>query len=310
MLHQQNKSMKKSHSLAAVIAGACLTITMTVLTLSTAQATTHDHKSKEAHQENVIGLQLWSLRNQMDENAAEALDHVKDWGIKDLEAGGRLAGNSIGDFRALLDERGLQIVSVDTSFEEIRDNPMGAAFKAHYFGAKYATIYWIPHDGDAGFNIDNAKEAVEILNTGGKVLAEHGITLQYHPHGYEFRQYEDGTLLDYIIQNTTEAQFQMDVFWIKQGGGSPVDILKKYAGRFTSLHLKDRLPGTPITSNGGTDMDKYNVVLGQGDTGIAEVIKEAKKQGIKYFFLEDESSRVLTQIPESLKYVRPLINDD
>jgi sugar phosphate isomerase/epimerase len=202
----------------------------------------------------------------------------------------------------------VSIVSVDTSLEEIRDNPMGAAFKADSFGAKYATIYWAPHNGEIGFTIEDAKRLVDVLNTGGAILKEHGVTLQYHPHGYEFLAHEDGTLLDYIIQNTNEAQFQMDVFWIKQGGADPLAILQKYAGRFTSLHLKDRLPGSKNSSNGSADVET-NVVLGKGDVGIAALIKEAKAQGIKYFFIEDESSRVLKQVPMSYAYIKPLIDE-
>ena len=255
----------------------------------------------------IIGLQLYSLRKQMENNVEQALARVRSWGITDVEGGGALYGHNISEFRQMLDSHNIDIVSVDTSLEEIRDNPIGAAYKAKYYGAHYATIYWIPHDSAAGFGIDDAKKAVDIFNKGGAVLAEHGITLQYHPHGYEFLPYQNGTILDYIIQNTTNAEFQMDVFWIKQGGADPVKILQKYPGRFKSLHLKDRLSGNPISSNGGTDVEKTNVILGTGDVGIASVIEEAKKQGIKYFFIEDESSRVLQQVPQSIKYVKPLI---
>lgn len=279
--------------------------------ISNTQALAHGQKSESAkHNKHEIGLQLYSLRNQLSKDTNKAIAQVKKWGIRDVEGGGNLHGNSLRTFKKIIDNHHVQIVSVDTNIEEIRDNPMGAVFKAHYFGAKYATIYWVGHDGEKGFTIDDAKMAVEVFNRGGEILAKHGITLQYHPHGYELTPYKDGTLLDYIIQNTKEAQFQMDVFWIKQGGGSPVNILKKYAGRFTSLHLKDRLKGTENTTNGSTDVDKTNVVLGTGDVGISDVIKEAKKQGIKYFFIEDESSRVLQQVPKSIEYIKPLIHDD
>ena len=75
-------------------------------------------------------------------------------------------------------------------------------------------------------------------------------------------------MLDHMLRNVTEAQFQMDVFWIRQGGGDPVALLQQYPGRFVSLHLKDRLPGTPDSSDGRAD-DDSNVVLGSGDVGIA-----------------------------------------
>jgi hypothetical protein len=71
------------------------------------------------------------------------------------------------------------------------------------------------------------------------------------------------------------------------------------------LHLKDRKIGTPNTDNGRGDLES-NVVLGTGDVGIAEIMKEAKKQGIKHYFIEDESSNVEAQLPKSLDYLQSL----
>ena len=97
----------------------------------------------------------------------------------------------------------------------------------------------------------------------------------------------------------------MDVFWVKQGGMDPTKILQKYPWRFLSLHVKDRKIGTQNTTNGKADIES-NVILGTGDVGIASVIAEAKKQGIRYFFIEDESSRVMLQVPESINYFNSL----
>ncbi|MFC3120694.1 sugar phosphate isomerase/epimerase family protein [Agaribacter flavus] len=250
-----------------------------------------------------MGLQLYSVRNQMEKDVPGTLSTVRDWGISYLEAGGNLHGYALPEFKALLDLNGFEVVSVDSSFEEIRDNPMQAVYKAHFYGAKLATIYWAPH-GEK-FTLDDAKKTVQVLNNGGAILATHGITLQYHPHGYEFDKWEDGTLLDYIIQNTTNATFEMDVFWIKQGAQDPLALLEKYPTKFTSMHLKDRAKGSPYTSDGSADRDTM-VVLGQGDVGIEEVVKLGKEYGVKYFFIEDESDRVMEQVPKSIDYLKSI----
>ena len=252
-----------------------------------------------------IGLQMYSLRHQLAEDAPAAIKQVADWGIAVVEGGGMQGDLTVAEFRQALRDNEVQVVSVDTSFEELRDNPLAVVYKADYFGAKYATFYWIPHDGSRTFGFEDAHKAVEVMNEAGAILAKNGITLQYHPHGYEFTPHEDGTLLDYIITATENAEFQMDVYWIKQGGGDPVAILKQYEGRFKSLHLKDRAHGTPNSSNGHADVET-NVVLGTGDVGIADVVAEAKKQGIKYFFIEDESSRVIQQVPQSMEFLNGL----
>jgi sugar phosphate isomerase/epimerase len=166
--------------------------------------------------------------------------------------------------------------------------------------------FWIPHQGDT-FTIDETKKAVEVFNSAGKVLKENGLSLCYHPHGYEFRPYENGTLFDYLMNNLNPeyCNFEMDVFWIKHPGQDPVALLKKYPKRFLLMHLKDRKPGTEGNQNGRADVET-NVVLGTGDVGIAEIMKEAKKQGVKHYFIEDESSRSLEQVPQSLAYLKKL----
>jgi sugar phosphate isomerase/epimerase len=97
----------------------------------------------------------------------------------------------------------------------------------------------------------------------------------------------------------------MDVFWIKQAGQDPVALLKKHRSRWVLLHLKDRRHGTQNSSNGKAD-EESNVPLGEGDVGIAEVVKEAKKFGIQHFFIEDESSRSEEQLPKSIAFLKAL----
>jgi sugar phosphate isomerase/epimerase len=176
---------------------------------------------------------------------------------------------------------------------------------AKAYGAKYVVCFWIPHTG--AFTVDNAREAVEVFNTAGKILKENGLNFCYHPHGYEFGTWENGDLFDYLLTKTNPAyvNFEMDVFWIKQPGKDPVALLEKYSGRFPLMHLKDRKPGTPNSQDGHADVE-LNVVLGQGDVGIAAIMKVAKKHGVKHFFIEDESTRSLEQVPVSLSFLKNL----
>lgn len=255
-----------------------------------------------------LGLQLYSLRKQMEKDLPASFEQINQWGIKIVEGGGALYGYSIQEYRNHLYKNDIQVVSVDASYEELRDNPIAVVYKARYFGSRFATFYWIPHDMQKGFGIEDANAAIDVMNKAGKLLKDNGITLQYHPHGYEFLPHGNGTILDHILENVTHAAFQMDVFWMKQGGMDPTAILQKYPGRFLSLHLKDRLIGTENSTDGRADVEA-NVVLGTGDVGIAKVVAEAKKQGIRYFFIEDESSRVISQVPKSIEFLKNLDNE-
>ena len=74
------------------------------------------------------------------------------------------------------------------------------------------------------------------------------------------------------------------------------------------MHLKDRKPGTPGNQNGQADVET-NVILGTGDVNIEAVMKQAKKSRIKHYFIEDESSRSMEQVPRSLAYLNFLTTE-
>jgi sugar phosphate isomerase/epimerase len=251
-----------------------------------------------------FGVQAYTFRRSFPQGVAETLDTIKSMGITEIEGGGGRIPPE--EFRKLCEERGITIPSTGTSYENLVKDPMAAVTNAKALGASYVMVAWIPHERGA-FNLDNAKKAVADFNAAGKVLKENGITFCYHVHGYEFQPYEDGTLLDYLIKNTNPefVSFEMDVLWTQFGGGDPVALLKKYGSRWKLLHLKDLRKGVKKDLTGGTSTDN-DVALGTGEIDIPGIIREAKKIGIKHYFIEDESSRIITQVPQSIAYLKSL----
>ena len=252
-----------------------------------------------------IGVQLYTFRNQIPKDVPGMLARISSMGLKEIEGGGTY-GLPMEEYKQLLQKNGLKMISIAADFTKLDKDLPSVIEEAKAFGAKYITCFWIPHYGDE-FTIDDMKKAVEVFSKAGKTLKENGLSLCYHAHGYEFRPYEDGTLFDYLAKNTNPAyfNFEMDVFWIKHPGQDPVALLKKYKGRFLLMHLKDRKPGTEGNQFGRADVES-NVVLGQGDVGIADIMKVAQQLGVKHFFIEDESSRSLEQVPQSLAYLKSL----
>lgn len=252
-----------------------------------------------------IGLQLYSLRNQFKTDVPGTLAKIKSWNIKEIEGGGTY-GLSMEEYKNLLAANNLEMVSISADYDQLAIDPQPVIDEAKALGAQYVVCFWIPHNGDE-FNIDDMKKAVEVFNTAGKKIREAGLSFCYHPHGYEFRPYERGTLFDYMVKNTDAnyVNFEMDVFWVKQSGQNPVALLEKYPNRFLMLHLKDMKPGTDENQNGKAD-EESNVVLGQGKVDIAAVMRAAKKAGVKHYFIEDESSKSEEQIPQSLAYLKHL----
>ncbi len=248
-----------------------------------------------------IALQLYSLRNELKDDPGEYFEMIPTWGINALEGGGGY-GYSDAEFAAMLDENNMRIIGVGADYNQLSKNLSPIIENAKKFGAKYATCYWIPHK-EGPISEKDLKKATKLFNEAGAKLAEEGITLLYHPHGYEFAEYEGGFLMDYMFENAEHFAFNMDVYWVQQGGGDPLQYMKDYPGMFPLLHLKDREKGTEASDDGRADVET-NVILGTGDVDIAGIIKEAKKQGTEYLIIEDESSRSVAQIPESVKFIQ------
>jgi sugar phosphate isomerase/epimerase len=252
-----------------------------------------------------IGLQLYSFRNEFAKDVPGTLQKISAMGIRLVE-GGSTYGMTEQAFRQLLVKNKLTVISFGADYKELESSPQGVAAKAKASGAKYVMCAWIPHNGN-NFTIDDADKAIAVFNNAGKILKANGLSFCYHAHGYEFRPFKNATLFDYMADklNAAYVNFEMDVYWIKHPGQEPVALLKKYPYRFPLMHLKDRKPGTAGNQNGESDVET-NVVLGTGDVGITPIMKVAGKYGVKYFFIEDESSRSMEQVPKSLKYLKGL----
>ncbi len=251
-----------------------------------------------------LGIESYTFRNSFPKDIVKTLDTIQQFGFTEYEGGSY--GMEPEAFKKLCDERGIKIISTGADYGELVKSPEEVAHTAKSLGAKYVMCAWIPHK-NSGFTLDNAKNAVEVFNKAGKVLKDSGITFCYHAHGYEFQPYQNGTLLDYLIKNTNPkyVSFEMDILWIHFGGGDPVALLKKYGDRWKLMHLKDLRKGTKKDLSGGTSQEN-DVALGTGEIDIPAILKEAKKAGIKHYFIEDESNHPTQQVPESIAYLKGL----
>jgi sugar phosphate isomerase/epimerase len=254
--------------------------------------------------EDTIGIQLYSLRKQFTEDVPGTMAQIKSWGITVIEGGENTYGMEESKFIALLKENGLKTASVGASFEELRDNPKKSLQRAKSFGASYVMCAWISHE-DNHFNIENTKNAVEVFNKAGKILKDGDVTLVYHPHGYEFKPYLDGTMFDYMAKNAENFDFEMDVYWVKHGGEDPMALFDRYPDKFKLMHLKDMKKGTVGNTTGHGDVED-NVTLGTGMIDMKALVLKGKELGVEYMFIEDESSNVVAQVPPSLEFLKKI----
>lgn len=251
------------------------------------------------------GIVSFTYRDSFARNVPATLDIVKRNGITDIEFS-NLFKTPPEELRRLIDERGIKCSSYGVSYDDLVNKTEDVAKVAKILGAQYVRVAGIPHKGK--FTLQNAGKAIIDFNKYGKILKEqYGLTFIYHNHGFEFEPYENGTLYDYIVKNTDPkyVSLELDILWAYFPGQDPAALLNKYSKRYKALHLKDLKKGVTGNMSGGTSQEN-DVVLGQGQINIPAVIKAALKAGVKHYYIEDESSASVAQVPLSIKYLNSL----
>ncbi|QHV93522.1 sugar phosphate isomerase/epimerase family protein [Spirosoma endbachense] len=252
-----------------------------------------------------LGVEAYTYRAYFPKDVVATLDTIKALGFTEME-GGTPKGVTTEEYRKMLDKRGIKMVATGAGYEQIVKDPESIVKNAKQLGASYVMVAWIPHE-KSNFTIENAKKAVDDFNRVGKTLKDNGLTFCYHNHGYEFGPYQNGTLFDYIVQNTNPqyVSFELDILWAQHGGADPVALLNKYGSRWKLMHLKDLKKGIKGDLSGGTPPEN-DVVLGKGQVDMPGVLKAGKKVGIKHYFIEDESNHEDVQVRQSIAYLKNL----
>jgi sugar phosphate isomerase/epimerase len=252
-----------------------------------------------------LGLELYSVRNELKKDLRGTLKQVRAWGFEDVELAG-FPQMSAQETSLLLRGAGLRAVSQFVDYERLRDDFPGVVRDVRALGLETVICGWIPHEKMlSGENVDRA--AADFNRWGAAAGREH-FRLGYHIHGYEFINSPDGTLMDSLFKRTDPrlVDYEMDVFWVVRGGGDPVALLDRYSGRIRIVHLKDLGKGTPTGDTTGQAPDEASVALGTGTIGWPRVMAAAAKARVKWYFIEDEHPNAVVQIPQSLAYLRRL----
>jgi sugar phosphate isomerase/epimerase len=251
------------------------------------------------------GMVSYTYRNSFAKDVAATLDTLKSLGITDIEFS-NLFGRKATEIRALLDERGQKCSSFGVSYADAQNKTAEVGQNAKTLGASYVRVAWIMQKPP--FTLADAQKAVETFNKIGKQLKDDfGILFCYHNHGYEFEKHGDGTLMDYLIQNTDPnyVGFELDILWTFFPGADPAALINKYPTRFKLMHLKDLRKGVEGNLSGGTPVQN-DVALGTGQLDIPGILKAAQKSDIKHFYIEDESPSYATQVPQTMAYLKSL----
>ncbi|NEW81370.1 MAG: sugar phosphate isomerase/epimerase [Mariniphaga sp.] len=211
-------------------------------------------QSSFAKKKKDIGLQMYSLRDDLNKDAKGTIEKMGKIGYTSMEAAsfdnGKFYGMEPLAFKALLEANGMKLVSSHTGANYTGDQASwdaamiwwDMAIAAHKkAGCKYIVK---PSMGEYPYkNLEALKKTCEYFNAIGEKCNAAGIRFGYHNHSKEFSKITDADELvyDYMLKNTDpkKVTFELDVYWIYKGGQNAVAYFNKYPKRFELLHIKD-----------------------------------------------------------------------
>ena len=259
-----------------------------------------------AAEPNPVGLQLWSLRHQMEASVPDGMALVRKLGFTNVESAGTY-NLTPKEFRAQADAHGLKIVCGHFPYDRMQIDLDGVIADAKTLGVSNVIVAWVPHKGD--FTVDDAHAAAANFNKFGAALKAQGMGFGFHTHGYEFKPLADGTSAYDVLLKETDPKLvfvEMDVFWVVAAGQDPVTLLKKNPDRYKMFHVKDMKKGADSVGYTGGRPVEDNVIVGQGRMDWPAIISEGMKIGADQFIIEDETSDPVNNIPPSLTYLATL----
>ncbi len=252
---------------------------------------------------NGLGLQLYSVRDDMNANPDSTIALIGKIGYNFVEAAGYSDGKFYNmepeAFKQLVEANGMLFLSShcgqslpDSATWDSTMKWWDDCIEAH----KKAGVKCIVQAsmGQSGYeSLETLKKYCDYFNIVGQKCNDAGIEFGYHNHDREFKTLDSTVIYDFMLQNTDpdKVHFQTDLYWVMKGGADAVSYFKKYPGRFFSYHIKDEKE------------------LGQsGEMDFQPAFDVADEAGVKYFIVEVErySMDPVESVTQSYDYLKSI----
>jgi sugar phosphate isomerase/epimerase len=244
-----------------------------------------------------IALQLYTIRDAMKTDVPGSLKKVSDIGYKYLEladySNGKFYGYQPAEFKKLVTDLGMEVLGSHTQVEGAGvtlDNARRMAEDHAKLGVKYCLQPWIVEEMRT--TIASYQKMAANWNKIGVIMKEFGMQFGYHNHNFEFDRVEGKVpYFDVMLAELDKdlVTMEIDLFWTTKAGQNPVDIFKKYPGRFQLFHMKDMYTKeAPYFTTVGV---KDFAPVGEGIISFREILASKKIAGMKYMVVEQDLSR-------------------
>jgi sugar phosphate isomerase/epimerase len=283
----------------------------TFLEILTAAAVLPRHLSWAAADRRIekIGLQLYTVRDQMKADFDGTIAKVAAIGYKEVEFAGYF-GRTPAQVRAVIDRNGLTSPSCHVEYAVLTDQWPSVIESSKTIGQSYIVCPWIPEE--IRKQPDGWKRAIDTFNHAGEVSKKSGIQFAYHNHWFEFLPANGKLPYDMLLEQCDPdlVKMELDLCWITVAGADPLTYFNRYPGRFPLIHVKDMKKLPKVSASGGQDFGdslKDMTAVGSGIIDWKRIFAQSEKAGIKHYIVEhDKPDAPFESIKISYDYLSKL----
>ena len=244
-----------------------------------------------------IGLQLYTVRKELESDFESTLRKVAAIGYREVEFAGYY-NHTPSQVRQSLNNAGLSSPSTHLSLQTIAHDLGRAIDSAKVIGNRYLVLgYLQPEERKS---LDDYKALADLLNRAGEDCRKAKLQLAYHNHDFEFESTNGQIPYDLLLRSTDGelVKLELDVYWITKALQRPEDYLAQYPGRFELLHIKD-MDGTPKRSF---------TEVGRGTIDFKRILEQSRLAGVKHYFVEQDemAGSPFDSIKTSYDYLRTM----
>jgi len=245
----------------------------------------------------ILGLQLYSVRDDMKKDPVGTLTQLAKMGYKHVEHANyidrKFYGFSPKEFKKVLDDLGLKMVAGhtvlgknhwDESKKVFTDAWKYTVEDAAFMGQKYVISPWMDESMRKAY--DDLLRYMEVFNLSGELCQKSGMKFGYHNHHFEFSEQLNGMkIFDIMMKNldVNKVVMQLDIGNMYIAGAKALDVIGQYPGKFEMIHVKDEVAVNTA--------EKYeSAILGKGIIPVKDVLTICRKTGgTKVYIIEQES---------------------
>ncbi len=268
-----------------------------------------------------LGLQVFAVRNQLEENADAVFKELSEIGIKNIEL---FDPATLSEYQPIINNYGMNALCchcmpgyISGKWEQARN--MGFTPPENYTfdhiledcnnnGINYLGVaIMMPEERET---IDDYKRFADQMNEAGKISNEAGVQLYYHNHSFEFQPHGEAIPMQEMLTifDKELVKIELDAFWVTIAGIDPLDWMAKLGNQLLFIHLKDLKESTPLDYTVFEVEQEAFVELGEGIVDFESVLTKARSMGIKYAFIDQDHSQldIMESIRRNYKYIRNL----